>query len=128
MHALSWEVEYTDEFDEWWQKLGEEDQEAIDVAVEQLEDKGPALGRPFVDQIKLSRHKNMKELIPLGSDIRILFAFDPRRMAILLIGGDKSGQWDKWYERNVPIADKLLDEHIVTLKQEADKATHAKDS
>jgi hypothetical protein len=70
----------------------------------------------------------MKELIPLGSDIRILFAFDPRRMAILLIGGDKSGQWDKWYERNVPIADKLLDEHLVTLRQEADKARHAKDS
>jgi hypothetical protein len=109
-------------------KARREDQEAIDVAVEQLESKGPALGRPFVDQIELSRHKNMKELIPLGSDIRILFAFDPRRMAILLIGGDKSGQWDKWYERNVPIADKLLDEHLVTLRQEADKARHAKDS
>jgi len=128
MHTLSWEVEYTDEFEEWWKHLNEEEQDDIDVAVEQLENKGPALGRPFVDQIKSSRHKNMKELIPLASDIRILFAFDPRRMAILLIGGNKSGQWDKWYEEYVPAADGLYDEHLETLSKEAEKASHAKDA
>ena len=119
MHTLSWEVEYTDEFEEWWEELSEEEQEAIDVAIGQLESEGPALGRPFVDQIKSSRHKNMKELIPLASDIRILFAFDPRRTAILLLGGDKSGEWDKWYLQFVPDADDLFDEHLEIIKKEA---------
>jgi hypothetical protein len=60
----------------------------------------------------------MKELRPLGSNIRILFAFDPRRMAILLIGGDKSGLWNQWYAEMVPIADDLYDEHLDTIRKE----------
>lgn len=76
------------------------------------------LGRPLVDTIASSRHANMKELRPLATDIRILFAFDPRRMAILLLGGDKSGQWERWYKVNVPIADALYDEHIEALRKE----------
>lgn len=128
MHTLSWDIEHTDEFEEWWMELSEEDQEAIDVAVGQLETKGPTLGRPFVDQIKSSRHKNMKELIPLGSDIRILFAFDPRRIAILLIGGNKSGEWEQWYRTFVPKADKLFDEHLETLEKEAAETRNGKDA
>ena len=127
MHAL-WEVEYTDEFEEWWMELTEEDQDAIDVAIGQLEGKGPALGRPFVDLIKSSRHKNLKELIPLASDIRVLFAFDPRRTAILLIGGNKAGDWDKWYLDFVPKADALFDEHLEILEREVEEAKHAKDT
>ena len=79
---------------------------------------GPGLGRPLVDTIKQSRHANMKELRPLGTRIRILFAFDLRRTAILLIGGDKSGRWRQWYVETIPIADDLYDEHLRTLAEE----------
>jgi Phage derived protein Gp49-like (DUF891) len=65
---------------------------------------------PFVDNVKMSRHPNMKERRPLGGNIRILFAFDPRRTAILLIGGNKTNRWDRWYDETVPIADRLYDE------------------
>ncbi len=109
---MSWEVEYTDQFAEWWEGLADDDQEAIAAAVNVLARRGPALGRPLVDTIKQSRHSNMKELITPASDIRILFAFDPRRAAILLIGGDKRGEWNDWYDRMVPIADELFDEHL----------------
>lgn len=115
---MAWEIEYTDEFGAWWAGLSVGDQNDIDAAVRVLEQEGPALGRPFVDTIHRSRHSNMKELRPLSSHIRILFAFDPRRMAILLIGGDKTGHWNAWYERTVPIADRLYDEHLETLDRE----------
>ena len=62
----------------------------------------------------------MKELRPRGGNLRILFAFDPHRMAILLIGGDKTGQWNTWYERMIPIADDLYDEHLDSLKREGE--------
>lgn len=70
----------------------------IAAAVDDLESKGPALGRPFVDSIKGSRHHNMKELRSVGGYLRMLFAFDPRRTALLLLGGDKRGNWTGWYE------------------------------
>lgn len=57
------------------------------------------------DTLEGSRHPNMKELRPLGSNIRVLFAFDPRRAAILLIGGDKTDRWREWYEEMIPVAD-----------------------
>lgn len=77
------------------------------------------LGRPRVDLIKGSRHKNMKELrISSGGALRILFAFDPRRTAILLLGGDKSGQWNEWYRVAVPLADDLYDEYLAELEAE----------
>jgi hypothetical protein len=90
----------------------------VTAAVEALEDRGPALGRPFVDAIHTSRHANMKELRPRGGHIRVMFAFDPRRTAILLIGGDKSGQWESWYEEMVPIADALYDQHLLAIEKE----------
>ncbi len=115
---MSWEVEYTDEFERWWDTLALEEQAAIDVAVDVLAQAGPALGRPWVDTIKSSRHPNMKELRPRGGFLRILFAFDPRRVAILLIGGDKRTQWTMWYEQMVPIADQLYDDHLEALQRE----------
>ena len=110
-----WDVEYTDQFDQWWNSLSIDEQAAIDVAVEVLQEKGPGLGRPLVDTVQGSRHSNMKELRPRGGFIRILFAFDPRRMAILLIGGDKRGRWNEWYQEMVPLADRLFDEHLVEM-------------
>jgi hypothetical protein len=84
-----------------------------------LEQRGPALRRPHAGTIDGSRHANMKELIVqhAGRPYRILFAFDPRRCAILLIGGDKTGN-DRWYQEYVPIADELFDEHLETLRRE----------
>jgi len=78
---------------------------------------GPALGRPAVDTIKGSRHPNMKELRSFGGHLRALFAFDPLRRAIVLLGGDKAGDWSAWYERNVPHADDLYDEYLDYLKE-----------
>jgi hypothetical protein len=112
-----WEVEYTDQFEAWWLVLSEQEQEAVTAAVEALEARGPALGRPFVDVIQTSRHQNMKELRPRGGYIRVMFAFDPRRTAILLIGGDKTGEWESWYEEIIPIADALYDEHLVAIEK-----------
>ncbi|HZB10919.1 MAG TPA: type II toxin-antitoxin system RelE/ParE family toxin [Rubrobacter sp.] len=116
--TMPWEVEYTDEFDEWFDGLGEEAQEDVALAVEKLEERGPALPRPLADSVEGSRHSNMKELRPLGTNIRVLFAFDPRRMAILLIGGDKTDRWRKFYEEMIPVADDLYDEHLDELRKE----------
>jgi len=116
-----WNVEYTDQFEDWWLTLSEHEQEAMTAAVEALEDRGPALGRPFVDSIQASRHANMKELRPRGGHMRVMFAFDSRRTAILLIGGDKTGQWESWYDEMVPIADALYDEHLRAIEKEGAK-------
>lgn len=116
-----WNVEYTDQFEDWWLTLSEQEQEAMTAAVEALEDRGPALGRPFVDSIQASRHANMKELRPRGGHMRVMFAFDSRRTAILLIGGDKTGQWESWYDEMVPIADALYDEHLRAIEKEGPK-------
>lgn len=113
---MKWEVEYTDEFESWWLGLDEEDQERIDALVEILEERGPATGRPAVDTITSSRHPNMKELRP--GTVRVLFAFDPRRAAILLIGGDKRERWREWYEQMIPVADDLYDAHLRELERE----------
>ena len=117
---MPWEVEFTDEFDEWFESLSEEEQEDIGRAEGKLEEAGPSLGRPLVDTLEGSRHSNMKELRPSASNIRILFAFDPRRMAILLIGGDKTGRWKEFYEKMIPYADDLYDEHLEELRKEGE--------
>jgi hypothetical protein len=115
---MKWEIEFTDQFGEWWDSLELSEQGAVDLAVEVLEARGPALGRPFVDSVKGSRYPNMKELRPPGETIRILFAFDPRRMAILLIGGDKRNRWVEWYRENIPVADELYEEHLAEISEE----------
>ena len=124
---MEWDVEYTDQFEEWWNGLDSAEQEDVAAKVGLLEECGPALGRPHVDTIRGSRHPNMKELIVqhAGRPYRILFAFDPRRSAILLIGGDKTGR-DRWYEEYVPRADRLYDQHLETLRRE-DRARRRKE-
>ena len=114
-----WEVEYTDQFERWWRGLTVEQQEALDARVMLLGEFGPALGRPVVDTIKGSRHAHMKELrASRGGALRVLFAFDPRRHAILLLGGDKTGAWSRWYEQAIPEADTLYDAHLEALRRE----------
>ena len=116
---MEWEVEYTDQFYEWWDGLTKAEQEDIRAKVIMLRQFGPTLRRPHSDVVASSRHPNMKELRiqHSGNLYRVLYAFDPRRCAILLIGGDKTGV-DGWYRTFVPIADMLYDEHIETLKRE----------
>lgn len=115
---MSWRVETVELFDRWWATLGEPERISVVAIVRVLEERGPALGRPYVDQIKGSRHQNMKELRVQhrSRPLRILFAFDPRRTAILLLGGDKSGD-KRWYDLNVPLADAVLDRHLRSLEQ-----------
>jgi hypothetical protein len=103
IESVAWEVEGTDQFAEWYLQLTEAEQLAINAVVDLLEERGPSLGRPYADTLSGSRHANMKELRPPEGNIRILFAFDPRRVAILLLGGDKTNAWAAWYRRMIPL-------------------------
>ncbi len=114
-----WEIEYTDQFEQWWQTLTEREQIDLVATVGLLEQLGPQLSRPYADTVKGSKHLNMKELRTQssGRPLRTLYAFDPQRRAILLIGGDKTGD-SRFYEKMIPLADHLYDEHIQELKNE----------
>jgi hypothetical protein len=116
---MNWEVEYTDEFDQWWSGLTEEEQVSLAASVQLLEERGPNLGYPHSSGINGSKHSHMRELRTQhqGKPYRTLYAFDPLRNAILLIGGDKTGD-DRWYDVNVPIGDRLYDEHLEELRKE----------
>lgn len=109
-----WEVEFHPACETWADDLPQQDREALLAATRVLASEGPTLGRPLVDTIEGSRHANMKELRPGSTgrtEIRLLFAFDRARRAILLVGGDKSDDWSGWYDTNIPIADDRFDEH-----------------
>ncbi|SDB79980.1 hypothetical protein GA0111570_101254 [Raineyella antarctica] len=91
------------------------------AALELLRELGPQLGRPLVDTVTASRHKDMKELGPGSSgrsELRLIFAFDPERRAIMLLAGDKAGNWTRWYRKRIPVADDLFDEHLRRLRGE----------
>ena len=116
---MKWEVEYTNEFGEWWESLNEDEQTSVAASVALLEERGPSLGYPHSSGINGSKHGHMRELRTQhqGKPLRTLYAFDPRRSAILLIGGNKTGD-DRWYVTHVPIADRLYDEHLEQLRKE----------
>lgn len=107
------------EFGCWWVGLGENERESITASVGLLENTGPNLRYPHTSGINGYKHDHMRELRiqHAGRPYRVLFAFDPRRCAILLIGGDKTGN-DRWYDENVPVADRLYDDHLEILKSE----------
>ena len=108
-----WIIGRTDEIAEWIKRLDDDAKEAIFKSLLILQKIGPSLGRPYVDTIKESKHKNMRELRIQNRQrlFRILFAFDPDRKAILLIGGDKRGD-KRFYQKMIPLADTLFDEHM----------------
>jgi hypothetical protein len=112
-------VEYTDEFGSWWNTLSEDEQEDVAAIVGLLEEKGTQLPFPFSTGVGGSKHSHMRELRvqSKSNPLRILYAFDPRRTAILLIGGNKRGD-KRWYKTYVPIADKLYADHLAELKKE----------
>ena len=113
------DVEHTDEFGAWWDGLTEAEQESVAYAVGLLEAKGSTLGHPHSSSVAGSKHAHMRELRAQhqGRPYRVFYAFDPRRAAILLIAGDKTGD-DRFYERMTPIADRLYGEHLEQLKRE----------
>jgi hypothetical protein len=104
---MAWEVSLHHEVEAWYLALCKSDPETADLiedAIDQLAAEGPALQRPLADRVKGSRYHNMKELRPLSSgtsEIRLLFAFDPRREAIFLVAGDKAGNWEGWYREAI---------------------------
>lgn len=119
---MAWSVKVTEEYAAWFTALIKEDlASAVQVAqaVAALREEGPALGRPLGDRIQGSKVHHLKELRPGSkgrSEIRVLFAFDPTRSALLLLGGDKAGNWQRWYRENIPIAERLYLEY--TTEQE----------
>lgn len=118
-HFMVWEIEYTDEFGNWWADLSETQQDRIAAAVRLLAAKGPSLPFPFSSGVQGTRHAHLRELRvqSRGNPLRIFYAFDPRRTAILLIGGDKTGN-DRFYEQLVPLADALYDAYLEELRAE----------
>lgn len=116
---VAWEVEVTDEFKVWWDGLSEDEQLSVGPIVVLLSEHGPALTFPHSSKVSRSRHKAMRELRiqHQGRPYRILYMFDPRRMAILLLGGDKTGD-DRWYDKNVPLADRIYDDYLTEIKEQ----------
>jgi hypothetical protein len=115
---MAWEINGTDQFADWYSSLTEAEQDAVIAVVEFLAEQGPQLDRPHADRIKGSRYHNLKELRPRGAakNCRVLFIFDPRRQAVLLVGGDKTGQWARWYRTAIPEAERLYEEYLEELE------------
>jgi len=121
---MAWEVSLHPEVEAWYLGLCKSDPETADLiedAIDQLVNEGPTLRRPLADRLKGSRYHNMKELRPPSSgtsEIRLLYAFDPRREAIFLVAGDKSGNWEGWYREAIPLADERFAEHLGKLGEQ----------
>ena len=110
---MAWEIEVSDEFKEWYESLTDGECSSINGVVDALALLGPALGRPQADTLNGSQYANMKELRiqHQGRPYRILFAFDPRRYAYLILGGDKTGD-AQWYEDAIRRADSIFAQHL----------------
>jgi hypothetical protein len=125
--ATEWEILLTGEVESFLDDLYETDpasHQLVNQAILVLERNGPVEGRPLVDSITASRIANMKELRPPSSgrtEIRILLVFDPWRAAILLVAGDKSGQWSKWYRTAIPRAEQLYDDYLAGRRKEMEQ-------
>ena len=104
---------------DWWAGLAEGEQDDVTVVVELLAEYEPQLRFPYSSGVAGSRHGHIRELRVQsgGRPVRVFYAFDPRRSAILLIVGDKTGD-DRFYEQFVPLADRLYDEHLKELRNE----------
>ena len=119
-----WEILLTTEVEAFLDTLYASDpvsHQLVNQAILVLERNGPAEGRPLLDSVTGSALANMKELRPPSrgrSEIRILLVFDPWRAAVLLVAGDKSGQWAKWYRSAIPRAERLYDEYLAERRKE----------
>lgn len=111
--CVEWEIEFTDEFREWWDGLSADEQDSVRDVVAILRQRGPSLKRPYADSLQGSKIANLKELRiqHQGRPYRVLFCFDPRRVALLLIGGDKTGN-ARWYDEFIPRAEKIYEQFL----------------
>lgn len=118
---MAYSTARTDYFDIWYETLGKDEKIDVDAMVEVLEERGPMLPFPYSSGVNGSKYRHMRELRiqHKGRPYRILYAFDPLRVAILLLGGDKTGD-KKWYDKSVPVADRLYGEHIIELKNKGE--------
>ncbi len=114
----TWEIVFTPEAERWLKSLNSKDSHRIGAAIDHLRHHGPTLGRERVDSIRGSRYHNMKELRSAGGHLRALFAFDPDQRAVILVGGDKTNDWDGWYKRNIRVADERYDTHLRSIGKE----------
>jgi hypothetical protein len=106
---MLWEILIHPEVEVWFSTLSDKEFTQVSAAIEALQIKGPLLGRPLADQIKGTRIKKLKELRPLGTNIRILFYFDKSRRAVLLVAGDKSSNWKDWYSASIKLAEQRIE-------------------
>lgn len=115
---MRWTILFHPAFRDWLYEQPEELQDSILASIGLLKNEGPLLGRPYVDTLQGSQYPNLKELRVQhrGQPWRILFAFDPLRQAILLVGGNKTGD-KRWYEKTIAIAEKRLKEHLQTIEK-----------
>ena len=116
---MTWSVGHTDEFAQWYGGLSEAQQDDVTATGLLLMEHGPQLSFPFSSGIASSKHAHLRELRVQsgGRPLRVFYAFDPRRSAILLIGGDKTGD-GRFYVRMVPIAEALYDTYISEIRKE----------
>ncbi|KWV33673.1 MULTISPECIES: type II toxin-antitoxin system RelE/ParE family toxin [Micromonospora] len=109
--ARRWAIRTTGDVRDWLRALSRADPGAyrsVNVAIDMLAESGPGLGRPLVDTLKGSSISNLKELRPRSGRevaIRVLFVFDPWSQAVLLVAGNKAGDWTRWYEKAIPVAE-----------------------
>ncbi len=115
---MAWTVEATDEFQLWFSRITPAERISVAAKIELLEQRGPSLGRPHADTLKGAKFTNFKELIiqHAGDPYRVIFAFDPRRTAILLLGGRKAD--NKWYKTAIPEAEKIYERYLEEIKDE----------
>jgi len=114
---MEWNIEMVDEYEKWLRDLDDGTQDSLLVSIRLLQEQGPSLARPYADTLKNSKLGNLKELRTQhkGKPYRTLYAFDPERSAILLLGGDKSSK-KNWYKKNIPVAESRYEEHLKTLE------------
>lgn len=122
---MAWEISIHREVLPWLMAIFRDQPELgdpIEDAIDQLAEQGPALGRPLVDRIHSSKHlhklKELRPRVPGEAEIRLLFVFDYDREAIILVGGDKAGLWNKWYDTAIPLAERRYDEWITDKTRE----------
>ena len=121
---MEWEILMTTQVEAFLDDLYDAEpvsHQLVNQAILVLERNGPAEGRPLVDTVTASRIANMKELRPPSagrSEVRILLVFDPWRAAVLLVAGDKSGQWAKWYRTAIPLAEQLYEDYLKEREKE----------
>ena len=115
---MPWEIEATDALEEWWRTLTEQEQDDVTAVVELLGERGPQLPFPCSSGVEGSKFSHMRELRiqSHGDPIRVFYAFDPRRVAVLLIGGIKTGREKRFYREYIPKADGLYEAHLESLE------------